>query len=66
MVELVKLACPKCKNTFNTVLDYWLCCDNCELQFPIKGNIPILILENAEPLQNEDIIENNQSRNKLT
>ena len=66
MVEVIKLACPKCKNAFNNVLENWLCCDKCELQFPIKGNIPILILENAEPLQNEYIIENNQCRNQLT
>ena len=66
MVKVVKFACPKCKNTFNTILDNWLCCDKCKLQFPIKRNIPILNIENAEPLQYKDITESNLSRNQPT
>ena len=66
MVKVIKLACPKCKNTFSNIFDKWLCCNKCELQFPIEGNIPILIIENAEPLQDEDITESNLSRNQLT
>ena len=66
MVDDIKLACPKCKIAFNTVLDKWMCCKKCKLQFPIKENIPILIIENAEPLSYEDITESNLSRNQFT
>jgi len=43
------LACPKCKG--DLIYDeenQWLICENCRLRYPIKDDIPIMIIEEAE------------------
>ena len=48
--ELLKiLACPKCRGS----LEYdkeneGLLCHKCELRYPIKNDIPIMLIEDAE------------------
>ncbi|MFB6089096.1 MAG: Trm112 family protein [Candidatus Aenigmatarchaeota archaeon] len=44
------LACPKCKGELELdSKENKLVCDNCRLKFPIlKGNIPDMLLEDAE------------------
>lgn len=44
------LACPKCKGS----LEYdkeneRLLCHECKLRYPIKNDIPIMLIEDAEP-----------------
>jgi len=43
------LACPKCKG--DLIYDeenQRLICENCRLRYPIKDDIPIMIIEEAE------------------
>ena len=45
------LACPKCKD--RVVLDAkgeFLRCERCKLQYPIRDDIPIMLIEEAIPL----------------
>ena len=43
------LVCPKCKGKLEYKLDQEkLMCQNCRLNFEIKENIPILLLDEAE------------------
>jgi len=44
------LACPKCKD--RVVLDAkgeFLRCERCKLQYPIRDDIPIMLIEEAVP-----------------
>lgn len=43
------LACPKCKGDIRLEGDR-LICDTCKLAYPIKDDIPIMIIEEAEKL----------------
>ncbi len=46
------LACPKCKgNIYLTDDGYGLICDNCRLLYEIKDDIPIMLIEEAKPLE---------------
>ena len=45
------LACPKCKE--KVVLDEegkYLVCKKCRVRYPIEEDIPIMLIERAEPL----------------
>jgi uncharacterized protein YbaR (Trm112 family) len=45
------LACPKCKE--KVVLDEegrYLICGKCRVRYPIEEDIPIMLIERAEPL----------------
>ena len=45
------LACPKCKE--KVVLDEegaYLICERCRVRYPIEEDIPIMLIERAEPL----------------
>jgi uncharacterized protein len=48
------LACPKCKGDIylNEVKD-GLICEKCRLVYEIKDDIPIMLIEEAKPLQRE-------------
>ncbi|RLB09662.1 MAG: Trm112 family protein [Deltaproteobacteria bacterium] len=51
--ELLKiLACPKCKNdiTFDSAKDR-LICKNCKVYYEIKDGIPIMLVEEAKPIE---------------
>ena len=48
---VAKLACPKCKGE----LDYRpdesrFVCHNCRLSYPIRDDIPIMLIDEATPL----------------
>jgi len=45
------LACPKCKGDIylNDAVD-GLICDNCRLIYEIKDDIPIMLIDEAKPL----------------
>ena len=46
------LACPKCKGDIhlNDAKD-GLICDNCHLLYEIKDNIPIMLIDEAKPIE---------------
>ncbi len=46
------LACPKCKESvrLNDSED-GLICDNCKLLYEIRDGIPIMLIEEAKPLE---------------
>nr|WP_308390065.1 Trm112 family protein [Acidithiobacillus sp. AMEEHan] len=48
------LACPACKGSLQPCAEQRaLCCQHCKLRFPVRDGIPVLLLEDAEPLDGE-------------
>lgn len=48
---LDKLACPRCKAPVRLLDDEaGLACDACSLLYPIEQGIPVMIVEEARPL----------------
>ena len=46
------LACPKCKGELRlTDQQDGLVCDACHLRYPIRDDIPIMLVDEAEPLK---------------
>jgi uncharacterized protein len=46
------LACPKCKGPLQlTAAHDGLTCGNCKLLYPIKDDIPVMLIDEALPLQ---------------
>ncbi len=46
------LACPKCKgNVHLNEKEDGLICDNCKLKYPIRDDIPIMLIDEAIPIQ---------------
>lgn len=45
------LACPKCKGEihYNASKD-GLVCDACKLEYPIRDDIPVMLIDEANPL----------------
>lgn len=44
------LVCPKCKQDIR-LEDDWLICDECRVKYPIRDGIPIMLVDEAEPLE---------------
>lgn len=46
------LACPKCKgNVHLNEEEDGIICDNCKLKYPIRDDIPIMLIDEAIPLE---------------
>ena len=46
------LACPKCKGDIRLSEDKaGLICDACRIMYPIKDEIPVMLIDEAIPLQ---------------
>ncbi len=46
------LACPKCKGDLELTEDgLFLVCRRCKLKYPIEDDIPIMLPEEAKPLE---------------
>lgn len=46
------LACPQCKGDIHlNETEDGLICDNCKLMYPIKDDIPIMLIDEAIPLR---------------
>lgn len=60
--DLLKiLACPKCKGDLiylkdTSIIKEGLFCPNCKLLYPIKDDIPIMLIEEAIPYEREKIV----------
>jgi len=55
------LACPKCKGDIR--LDETrngLICDNCKLLYPIKDDIPVMLIDEAEEISSNNQIPNSK------
>lgn len=49
---LAILACPQCKQPVKPTSDgAWLVCAACGLRYPIKDDIPIMLIDEASPLE---------------
>ena len=49
---LAIIACPKCKGEVQLTADeMWLVCSNCKLKYPIKEGIPLMLIEEAERIE---------------
>ncbi len=47
------LACPKCKGDLDTTQNNdGLSCKTCQLIYPIKDGIPVMLVEEAKPIGN--------------
>lgn len=47
------LACPKCKGDIRlNESESGLICDNCKLLYHIKDGIPVMLIDEAETLEN--------------
>ena len=45
------LVCPQCKEKIILSSDqHWLICNHCQLQYPIRDDIPIMLIDEAKPL----------------
>lgn len=48
------LICPRCKGKLEYVEEpAALVCRTCQLKFPIRDDVPILLLDEAEPAERE-------------
>ena len=46
------LACPKCKKPVQLTADEnWLVCENCRLKYAVRDDIPVMLIEEAAPLE---------------
>ncbi len=49
---LAVLACPKCKQPVEPAPDgAWLVCAACGLRYPVRDDIPIMLIDEASPLE---------------
>lgn len=42
------LACPSCKTPVEPVRDQWLVCADCQRKYPIKDDIPVMLVEEGD------------------
>jgi len=42
------LACPSCKMPVELVRDQWLVCSECQRKYPIKDDIPVMLVEEGD------------------
>jgi len=48
------IACPKCKKELKYLEEKnKLVCENCRVYYPVKDEIPVLLIEEAKPLKDE-------------
>jgi len=46
------LACPRCKQSVELSTDgAWLVCETCGVRYPVQDDIPIMLPEEAQPLE---------------
>ncbi len=44
------LACPQCKGPVELVEDQGIVCRACQLVYPIRDDIPVMLIDEATPL----------------
>lgn len=58
--ELNIYRCPKCRGLLGSSILSKLSCENCQINFPVYKNVPILIDEESSVFRIKDIIEQGQ------
>ena len=54
---LAILVCPKCKKDLEyREAESALLCHNCKLRYPIRDGIPIMLVEEARPLDDSECV----------
>ena len=49
------LVCPKCKGAiYLNAAENGLICDNCQLLYEIRDDIPVMLIDEAKPLKEKD------------
>jgi hypothetical protein len=51
------LACPACKSPVELVRESWLVCGECERKYPIRDEIPVMLIEEGDKYRNTPIEE---------
>ncbi len=51
------LACPACKTPVQLVRESWLVCEQCERKYPIKDDIPVMLIEEGDKFKDMPIEE---------
>ncbi len=52
---LAILVCPRCKEKVELTADQqWLLCRQCRLRYPIRDEIPVMLIDEAEPLADDN------------
>lgn len=51
------LACPACKAPVQLVRESWLVCERCERKYPIKDDIPVMLVEEGDKFKDTPIDE---------
>jgi len=49
------LACPACKTRVELVRESWLICRNCNRKYPIKDEIPLMLIEEGDKHKNTPV-----------
>jgi uncharacterized protein YbaR (Trm112 family) len=49
------LACPACKTRVELVKEHWLVCSKCHRKYPIKDEIPIMLIEEGDKHKNTPV-----------
>ncbi len=49
------LACPACKTRVELVRESWLVCPECGRKYPIKDEIPIMLIEEGDKYKNTPV-----------
>ncbi len=44
------LACPKCKGEVRYEKDKGIICEHCKLVYPVRDDIPVMLIDEAKPL----------------
>jgi len=47
------LACPKCKGDIRYVEEKGIICNHCNLVYPVRDGIPIMLIDEAIPFEKE-------------
>lgn len=52
------LACPRCKGEIRSSVDgAGLICPSCRLKYPVRDGIPVMLLDEAETVEEEVMCE---------
>jgi hypothetical protein len=51
------LACPACKAPVQLVQESWLVCERCERKYPIKDDIPVMLIEEGDKFKGTPVDE---------
>jgi uncharacterized protein YbaR (Trm112 family) len=49
---LAILACPQCKSSVELYKNTWLICSSCDRKYPIKNEIPVMLIEVGDQYKN--------------